>query len=90
MIAPLTIINRNKEGQIVSINLLSPVIVESLPDWNERVTEMTLREIRLAKAAPQMLEALIAANNLFYHTFAQDGTVHKQIKAAIEAAGGDE
>ncbi len=55
-----------------------------------RLYHLTKRQYRLTKAAPQMLDALIAAINLFYHTFAQDGTVHKQIKAAIEAAGGND
>jgi len=42
----------------------------------------------LISAAPDMLAALIAAERLFHHTFAMDGTIHKQMKAAIAKAEG--
>lgn len=43
---------------------------------------------RLIAASPTLLEALIAAESLFNHTFAMNGTIHKQIRAAITLATG--
>lgn len=40
----------------------------------------------LMSAAPDLLEALKAAESLFHGTFAQGGTVHKQMQAAIAKA----
>lgn len=36
-----------------------------------------------------LLAALINAERLFHHTFAMDGTIHKQMKAAIAEAQAD-
>jgi len=44
---------------------------------------------RLIAAAPELLEALIAAESLFDHTWAMGGTIHKQMKAAIAKARGE-
>lgn len=44
---------------------------------------------RLIAAAPELLEALIAAESLFNHTFAMGGTIHKQMRAAIAKALGE-
>jgi hypothetical protein len=40
----------------------------------------------LIAAAPDLLAAMIAAENLFHGTFAVNGTVHKQMRAAIAKA----
>ncbi len=37
LIAPLTIINRNRYGQIISVYPVRPVVLKSLPVWNDRV-----------------------------------------------------
>jgi len=44
---------------------------------------------RLIVAAPDLLDALIAAESLFRHTFAEGGTIHKQMQAAIRKARGE-
>ncbi len=44
---------------------------------------------RLIAAAPDLLAALISAESLFAHTFAMDGTIHKQMRAAIARAKGE-
>lgn len=44
--------------------------------------------VRACNSHDAMLAALKAAEQLFHHTFAQDGTVHKQIRAAITKALG--
>ncbi len=44
---------------------------------------------RVAAAAPDLLEALIAAEGLIPGTFAEGGTVHKQMQAAIRQARGE-
>ena len=43
-------------------------------------------DARLIAAAPDLLAALIAAERLFEHTWAMNGTVHKQMKDAIAKA----
>lgn len=43
---------------------------------------------RLIAAAPDLLAALVAAESLFAHTFAMNGTIHKQMRAAITLATG--
>lgn len=42
----------------------------------------------IISAAPDMLEALRNAERMFEHTFAMNGTVHKQMIAAIAKAEG--
>lgn len=48
----------------------------------------TFRRAAVISAAPELLAALTAAESLFHHTFAMDGTIHKQMKAAIAKAEG--
>lgn len=44
----------------------------------------------LIAAAPELYEALQAAEGLFRHTFAEDGTIHKQMIAALAKARGEQ
>ncbi len=56
---------------------------------NGRVSRSELNQYAtLFSAAPELLSALIAAEGLFSHTFAEGGTVHKQMCAAIAKARG--
>lgn len=52
----------------------------------DEVATCSKRDAPIIQAAPQMLEALIAAERLFEHTWAMDGTIHRKMKAAIKAA----
>lgn len=46
-------------------------------------------DARLIAAAPELLDALIAADQHFYGTMSQDGTVHQAIRGAIAKARGE-
>jgi hypothetical protein len=63
------------------------------PDPNIRVCFMTSdgpcdANACLIAASPTMLEALEDANQHFFGTHSEGGTVHKQIQAAIASARG--
>ena len=50
------------------------------------VATCSKRDAPLISTAPRLLAALIAAERLFDHTWAMDGTIHKEMKAAIKEA----
>ena len=54
-------------------------------NWQDQKAP-TAAQIRAWRA---MYDALEVAEALFHHTFAMDGTIHKQVKAALALARGE-